>query len=486
MRTPSLNLDLVRQPRDYRPESFVDRKTELETIREKVRQAQTENMIVEPVVNFWGVGGIGKTWLLRHLEYTYNYLTGPTPEPSFLEPRPTFALYYTFADDPLKVSLSNLTKSLVSQTLSQLSERLSDEDRNILVQAGNSGDIKILANMLRKLSRDFVPLILLDNTEQIDSADWAELEQELVEPLVSSNRVLVVVAGRRRALRWKRFEVRRRAMEPDETRIRAFSKDQVVKQIEREGYHLPADLLFSYTGGNPHLIDAIARNIQAWTKGKEPDSIWFDQNEDNLLLPILQAYEEHLLENVPKRLREVLQAVSPLRGYRLEALRFMLTSQKVKVEPQPDSYYLSLLRDLEQQTDVVWWSHGRRAYKTDGMVRKVMNRKLLLKDGKKYVSRHHQAIRMYWNWAEAYPDASEDFVIEIWFHQANLYLADKNQSILQDETKRALRFAQEKLTPDRLLVLQKQLEKGDPELIDLLPDDLRQTLKESLIPEYNL
>jgi hypothetical protein len=484
MVTPPLDLDLVRRPRDYQPESFVARKTELKTIREKVRQAQTENMIVEPVINFWGVGGIGKTWLLRHLEHTYNYLTEPTAEPSFLEPRPTFSLYYTFVDDPTKISLSTLTKSLASQTFSQLSERLSEEDRDILVQAGNTGNIKTLANILKKLSRDFVPLILLDNTEKIESADWAELEQELVEPLVSSNRVLVVIAGRRRAPRWKRFEVRRRAMEPDKTRIHAFSKDQVSKQIEQQGYRIPADLLFSYTAGNPHLVDAIARNIRDWTNGKEPDSIWFDQHQDDLLLPILQAYEEHLLEDLPKRLREVLQAVSPLRAYRLEALRFMLTNRKIKVEPQPDSYYLSLLRDLEQQTEVVWWSQSRRAYKTDGMVRRVMNRKLLLQDEKAYTWRHRQAIKMYWNWAETYSGASEDFIIEIWFHQASIYLADNSQSILQDETKRALYFAQDNLTSDRLFVLHKQLE-GDLELIDLLPNDLHQTLKELLTPEYN-
>jgi hypothetical protein len=364
---------------------------------------------------------------------------------------------------------------------------LNEEDQSVLAQAGNTGDITTLADTLRKLSRRFVPLILLDNTERIDPSDWAELEQELVEPLVSSNRVLVVVAGRRRAPRWRRFEVRRRAMEPDETRINPFDKDQIVKQIEKQGYRLPADLLLSYTAGNPHLVDAIARHIREWTNGKEPDRIWFDQHENDLLLPILAAYEEHLLENVPERLRTVLQAVSPLRAYRLEALRFMLVHGEQEAESLPDGYYLGLLRDLEQRTEVVWWSHNRRAYQTDEMVRRVMNRRLLLQNDQEYKRRHRQALQMYWNWAEDYPEASEDFIIEIWFHLASLYLADEDRPRLQAEAERAMRFAQQKLTSDRLLVLQMQLEengkhRGDSELIELLPKKLHQSLKQALMP----
>lgn len=475
-----LDLNLVTKPREYTTSFFIDRKSELDTIRNKIQQAQTEELIVEPVVNFWGVGGIGKTWLLRHLQHTY-YLVEPAAEP-----RPTFALYYTFADDVTKVSVPTLAKNLAGQTLRQLSvsPNLSKEDRSALAQVDNTGNIKILVNTLRKLSHDFVPLLLLDNTERIDPDNWIELEQELIEPLVSSNRVLVIIAGRRRAPRWRRFEVRRRVMEPEETRIRPFDKGQVTKQIEQQGYQVPAGLLFSYTAGNPLLVDVIAKNVGAWTKGKGADETWLDQHQSDLLLPILQTYEEHLLENVPARLRQVLEAVSSLRSYRLEALRFMLTSQKTKVEPRPDGYYLSLLRDLEQQTEVVWWSHDRRAYKTDGMVRQVMNRRLLLQDTAEYVQRHRQALQMYWNWAMDYPEASEDFIIEIWFHLASLYQADQDQSSLQAEAEQALRFAQESLSRDRLLVLQKQLEKGDPELIELLPEDLQGILKQLLTPDF--
>ncbi len=475
-----VNLDLVLHPRPYQPSSFVDR-VELETIRRKIRQAQTEDIIVEPVVNFWGVGGIGKTWLLRHLQHTYRYLATPSSET-----RTTFALYYTFDKAPSGASLPDLTKSLTKQILSQLSAILSKEDSSTLIQANNiGGDNKALINVLRKLSQRFVPLILLDDTEKIDSTNWAELEQEFIEPLVSSSRVLLVIAGRRRAPRWRRFEVRRRAMEPDETKIRPFSKDQVVKQIEQQDYQVPVDLLFSYTAGNPLLVDAITNNIGTLTKGKGADEKWLGKHKDDLLSPILQTYEEHLLENVPVHLREVLEAVSQLRSYRLEALRFMLATQNTQAETRSEGYYLSLLRDLEQQTEVVWWSHGRRAYETDSTIRRVMNRRLLLQDKEEYIKRHRQALEMYWNWARDYPEASEDFIIEIWFHLASLYQADEDQSTLQTETKQALRFAQKSLTSDRRLVLHNQLEKGDLELIELLPDNLHRTLKQLLTPDYS-
>lgn len=486
MASPSVNQELVQIHRPYRPSSFIERTKELETVSSKIRQAQTEEMIVEPVVNFWGVSGIGKTWLLQHLQHTYNFPAETPAEPPLIKLHPTFALYYTFENNA-NIPLPTLARSLANQTRSQLEKVLRKEDDAALVQVINGGDIKLFTSLLRKLSRQYVPLVLLDNTEKLDGDDWTELEQELVEPLVSTNRVLVIIAGRRRAPRMRRFEVRRRVMEPSETRIRPFSKDQVDRQIERQGYHISAEWLFPYTGGNPHLVDAIGQHIRDWTQGHEPGRAWLDQHQNDLLLPILQAYEEHLLVDIPTHLRTVLQAVSPLRSYRLEALRFMLATWDTQTN-LPDGHYLTLLRELEQKTEVVWWSHQRRAYKTDGMVRRVMNRCLLLQNAPEYTRRHRQALQMYWEWAKEYPEASEDFILEIWFHLASLYLADKNLEDLQAGGEEARLFAQEKLTQDRWLVLQNQLlDKGDEELIALLPDQLYLHLKQVLFPEeYNV
>lgn len=477
-----VNLDLVLHPREYQPPLFVNRDDELRIIEKKVRQAQAGGIITEPVVNFWGTGRVGKTWILRHLRHLYEYRAEPTTAPPPLE-RPTFALLYTFPDEPTTASLPDVAKALAAEALLQIAPALTTVDQRLLVQARDTGSIRDLVRALVELSHDFVPLMLLDSAEKVPSAVWQELELRLIEPLVTTGRVLIVVVGRRQVPRWRRFEVRRRVMEPDKTQVRAFDRSAVIKQINQRDYRIPVDLLFPYTAGNPHLVDAIAQNVLAWTKGVEPDRASLDHHRDGLL-QILRVYEEQLLENVSPDLQRVLCVVSPLRFYRLEALRFMLTKQNTVTEIQPDGYYLQLLYALDQQTEVVWWSRERRAYTTDEMVRRVVNRRQLLEDSADYATRHRQALEMYWHWAQEHPEASEDFIVEIWFHLASLYLADSDLPRLRSETERALDFAREKLTAERLLILQKQLQ-GDKELLDLLPDDLPNELVQRLEQSLN-
>ena len=167
-----------------------------------------------------------------------------------------------------------------------------------------------------KLTPSFVSLILLDGTENVSSTTWQDVELQLIEPLVLGGRVLIVVAGRRRVPRWRRFEVRRRVMESDKTQVRAFGRSAVSRQISKRSYQIPVDLLYPYTNGNPHLVDAISQNVLAWTKGMEPDRALFDKHRDGLL-EILRAYEEQLLEGIYTELKRSLLVVSALGFYRL-------------------------------------------------------------------------------------------------------------------------------------------------------------------------
>jgi len=68
-----VQVDLIRHPRNYQPELFINRTREADAIRKNVEQAQAGQRVANPIVNFWGVRGTGKTWLLRHLQEYYRY-----------------------------------------------------------------------------------------------------------------------------------------------------------------------------------------------------------------------------------------------------------------------------------------------------------------------------------------------------------------------------------------------------------------------------
>jgi len=391
---------------------------------------------------------------------------------------------YSFPNELAALSLEQITRTLAEQVYTQLTfvlSKLSQEDQDRFEQARSFGHTLSLVNILLILARDYTPLLLIDNAENIPSSDWSALESQLIEPLVSAGQSLVIVAGRRQVLNWKRFEVRRRVMEPDKSHVGAFDEETVSKQIHQHAYDVPVELIFPYTGGNPLLVDALAQHIVEWKRGVAGEDLnhaWLDQRQGGIL-QILRASEAKLLENVPTALLSVLYAVSPLRFYRLEALRYMLIRSEIESADRAEGYYLNLLHALDQQTDVVWWNRERRAYVTSQDVRQIVNRRQLLEDPDVYVGRHTQACDMYWGWVKEYPEASEDFILEIWFHLASRYLADSNADVLHTETMRALEFARTHLKKDRFIILPEQL-RGDRELLDLLPDDLRGELMSAL------
>jgi hypothetical protein len=258
----------------------------------------------------------------------------------------------------------------------------------------------------------------------------------------------------------------------------------VTQQLKRSKYNISADLIFPYSGGgNPHLVDALAYHAVTWSKDSAistPDQQWIEPYE-SAVVEFLRESEVQVLGNISKRLQQVLESVSPLRFYRLEALRYMLNDSQPGNE-QPDIHYLNILRDLDQQTDVVWWDRTHRAYTTSQVVRQLIGQRQLLATPKDYAAKQRRALDMYWSWVQDLPTASEDFIGEILFHQASLYRADRDSSELLAQSRKALHFAKEHLTPDRFLVVRMQFDEqtGDHELLDLLPPTVYAELSKEL------
>lgn len=459
----------VKNRRLYAPELFVNRDSQVELVAERVNSAYKDKFIASPIVNFWGVKGIGKTWLLHYINDQYHYQRK--------SPERTFTLFFTFEDDPSAYQVDALTRALATEVSKQLSSKVLTTVKDYLIAAQDQGDAEALVTALNLLATQLIPLILLDNTERVPSSAWEKIEQELLEPLLASNRTIVVIAGRRQIPRWRRFEVRRRVLEYERTRIAPLQKDDVRVQLAKSHYDgIPVDWLYAHTGGNPHLVDVLARYIIDWSSNQDApefEPIW--KRHRHQLIQILRLAEDSQIEGIhDEELRAALYAVAVLRFYRLEALRFMYAKQEPNRQQEAEVYYLTLLRRLDQETDVVWWNRDRRAYVTSEVVRQVINRRRLLDNDKDFVCYHEYAYEMYWEWVREYPQASEDFIIEICFHLGNIYLAKPDGEELHDKILEALNFAKEQLNRDRLIILQNAFDEqmGDRELRDLLPEPL--------------
>jgi hypothetical protein len=452
-----MNSAVVGDPRAaYQPRLFVER-DELKLIIENIQLVKEGKAVKQPIINFWGVNGIGKSWLLHHLRQEYQAANQ----------RGTSTFYYDF-NGPF--SWPALLQSLASVALAQFSGELFPQGAMILERSGEPGMVTEFINDIFHLSHNHqvIPVFLFDSTENIKETDWQSLEAMLIEPLAMSGRAIFVLAGRRPIPKWHRFEARRRVMAVEKTQVSPFTETQVRSQIEKGNYDFPAEVLIDNAAGNPWLVDTLAHTVAP------------DGRLEKKIARILATYEKQLLEGIADELCDVLYLAIPLRFYRVEALRFLAEKQPKQVV-SIDANYLQLLRRLESETVVVLWHGQRRAWMTDEMVRRIINRQQFLGSRQRFKRQHKQAQELYWRWAGEYPTACEDFILEIWFHLANVYRADGNGKRLRAGVYEALDFAHQQMSrsEDRLIVLQHQFQ-YDQELQELLPEEVRYGLAHDL------
>lgn len=459
---------------EYDPRHFVGRKEELGLVAMVAETIQNQSTPSNPVVSFWGVAGIGKTWLLKHLERTYRYQSRESL---------SFAIYHTFENetgDPLP----SLIRAITDAIKQQITPLLTQEQERQLNAAAAQLNAATLVTLIRAVATQLIPVLLLDNTETLTADAWADVERKVIEPLAQHGRIIIVVAGRR-SRQWARFEARRRAKS---LRVEVLSQDGVQELLQRYHVDIDAALIYPYTAGTPDLVRDIVEFATGVEAGAVLDNQWVEKLRPHLLT-MLNKFEERFVSNIDNKLRPFLLATIPLRTYRLDA--FSKMTAEVERAPALGSD-VTLLRTLAT-TEAVWWDSPRRAYMTDPVGRRILDRKLLLQDQTAYREKHRRAIEIYQASAEEFPFNSDEFILEAWFHLASLYASEQDETALLDGysapdgithlrgVEEWLDFAERYLRPDRLMILHQQFSaENDVELYDLMPPHTRKEIMERL------
>lgn len=468
-----LNNQLIENVLLYDEHFFVNRSEEADLIEGYVRDLRSGETPQYSVVNFWGVAGIGKTWLLRHLEEKYRF-----DENRFaIGEKSTFVISHEFKNHD--GNFGKFTVIAVKQIIEQLEKYLSEEVLNELQESSSSPHG--ISVVIRYLSEEFIPILLLDNTENFTADDWQTLERGFIEPIVSTGRALVVVAGRRQSPSWLRLEVRRRSQKH---RILPFSKQDVDSQILKHQYPLPPEILFPYSAGNPRVVDSLAQHILAWREGTKEseliplDATWIQSNRDALAM-VLRHSEHYILEGVQPEWKQLLRKIATVRYFRPETLKEILRSENNN--EQPDGYYLRLARSLDQMTDVVRWDREYRGYALNEDIRRLMDRKTLLEDKNLYLDRHQRALEIYWKLAKENRRSGAEFIREIWFQAASIYVANEDALLLKHQIDKSIEFAHHNFSyGDEIVILSNEFE-ADVELKDILPRNVENSISSRLV-----
>lgn len=430
---------------------FVDR-DELQLVNELVSQLRTGMLSKDAIINYSGVTGVGKTWLLLMLKHEFDFSVTTD----------TVTAYFSFPEtiQPRHHLLNQLMIAIAEAIQEQTGIRIQTQDSEQFV-----GDLRQIA------TSGPIPLLLLDDTERIAGNDWAYIEHKIISPLAQHGRIIIALAGRSHIPTWNDFEVRRRVRE---AHVKELTKAEVQELLDKYGIDIDASLIYPYTAGNPGLIRDIVDFVEGKTSGDAIDRNWLQKHEADLLR-VLQDYRQEFIKNVPLELHPYLFAVMPLRYYRSEALAEM--SKTIPIEKRLPGSSLSILRKLDS-TEVVSWDSGRREYLTDPAGRRILNRTLLLENPKQFASQQSQALDLYKQLANKFTAASDRYILEAWFHLANLYSVTGDREAFLTEFDRWLDFARRELNVDRFEDLTCEVtpsdngNRADQEIIDLLPNDL--------------
>jgi len=420
----------------------VSRTEEIGMVRERTSQIAFGGAVVQAIINFVGVVGIGKTSLLHQVFEDCQSQKIPvvfTDLGKDSYQKAEEGRLAVLADVLQSVSEIQVSTRSFQKAKSQLEETFrnqQDEDGNLkddltsIRQREEQLEVvksEFMGTLIKWVHRtDYTPLVLLfDNTDRTDPQlmDW--LEESVISPLIRTERVLAIFAGRS-PVRWKRFEVRRRVYQ---YKLQPFNIGQTRVQIQK--YTMLSDKIIGLTFGHPYGNAKVAETVQS-LETKERENITRD-NFDNYRLQLMDELarvliDQHIMRDVHPELKQALRVISILRHFDVNALRVILTRF---LSPQfggkGGGYYLSMVARMVETT-LVEWDSVRKGYAIDLSVRRMLALHLQLTDQDKYLAINHEAIDLYRDWIQRIAENRSGFIIEYIYHCSNVLKIEKGSA----------------------------------------------------------
>jgi len=415
---------------------FTNREWELKAVAYRLEILHTGGGVFQCVVNFYGIPGIGKTTLLteiiqraqsgawdsRQLAPTLSALTDLAGKWEGLHP-------YQVGPEVLAHQMHQLEEQTkrhdleFARALKVFSSLPAPDPDNEEAWYTFRQKAKQVADtfslyVYRHAKQQKQPVMLLfDNSDglPVEAFDW--LEFEIFSPLVQTDRILLVVAGRS-PVRWKRFEVRRRVLlrklNPPED-----SEKLVIQQAPSWSKLAPniIKLTFGYPWGN----QAVVKALEQIGKPQAIEPTDFEQYRPELLQRLTtEVVEKRLLTDVAPDLRRAFHVIAPLRQFDVTTLRAVLP------EFAPDqfkglggNYFLLMLNRLVD-TALVEWSTEHKAYVLDDTLRRILALNLETHDPDLSLRIHQRAVDLFGRWLEEVPESRSSYLVEWLYHCAQV------------------------------------------------------------------
>lgn len=324
---------------------FVDRNREMELIEESFQTLLDENRLLRnPILEFYGVSGIGKTLLLERIKERCQATDLP----------------YIWID------LAGKKDNIQSKIIAQVKEYLKKDG----VQSGQSA-VSVTKALLNQ-----GPLVMLfDAIDETSSEQVQEIEL-LLRDLIEDEKLFVVMAGKTmvdltersvtRKLRWYLLE----ALDRDSCEEYLDKLEQRQDKPEKPIAPDVRKLIFTWTQGYPLAMNVM---IEAINAGHDPRT----EAGKRLLLEILQerVIDQEILKEAVGEWKDVcftaLRLFSVPRRSNTVIMEDLIRKFAPKLHRESSLAYLSLPKELHETTHIFSWNLERFGFTVETPVRHI-------------------------------------------------------------------------------------------------------------------
>ncbi|HMH10805.1 MAG TPA: AAA family ATPase [Candidatus Nitrosopolaris rasttigaisensis] len=337
-------------------EVFVNRKDELRLIDDSFNALLDKKRLLRtPIIEIQGVGGIGKTSLLRQVErqcYDTN-------------------LPHIWLD--VSQSPSCVAHEIITQV-----KKYIQEDKVFLEQSP--------VHATKVLLKHGPVVMLLDSVDRANEEQLGMIEI-LLRDLVDDGKLLVVLTSRRALPFQQERSVARKlttlSLTPLDRENCEFYLNNLGCQIEPE----VRNIIFEWTRGYPLAMHVMA---QAISSGLDPRTQ--RGQKDILSLLTNQVINENVLARIKPQERvrhfSALQLFSVPRRFNLVIMQDLIEAFTPELKRESHLAYFSLPKEVNEATDVLNWSMLRAGFSVDEPVRNIFLLLLKIEQLQRYFAVH--------------------------------------------------------------------------------------------------
>lgn len=404
-------------------ELFVNRETELQLIDESFTAlVDGKRLLRTPFIEVQGVGGIGKTSLLKQVELRCHDTQLP----------------YIWID----VNQSAL--QIAHEINKQVKKYLQDEEASdTLLEQSPVDTTKVL---LRQK-----PVVMLFDSVDMASTEQLDMIEDLLKDLLDDERLFVILASKKALLFQRERSVARKLtslpLQPLDRANCELYLDRLNSSINPE----VRNLIFEWTRGYPLAMNVMA---QATNNGLDPRTEQGQQEALALLTEkvINQEVLQYVKTEERSRYFSALQLFSVPRRFNLGIMQDLIEKFAPELKRNSSLAYFSLPKDITDTTHVLSWSMLRAGFSVDGPVRNIFLLLLRIEQPQRYLAIHGFLAQVNLNLAQQFPGFDRvRYIRECLYHTAcdtssshlSTLLAQAMQIILQEPLETFQQFLEE-------------------------------------------